>query len=623
MQQSLDLSNNRQIEPVPISVIVTRTTSTGENVCESNRNEIRAFDNGIRKKYNGQAWHRLCSLATCDRYSQGNKYHLCYNHFIEQIQMKTNDDNTKENEQHYVRSVTDVITKLKRKNRKNVVEPVAKRRAKTLVDSTEHFRNNNNHVLGSKTVESNKMFERPFIFKPKSHLIKSLSISSTNTLVSKSVDAHFGNRQRTEPKFLLKQSPAPLPVCRSLSKTKRDTKHEESNNATSQGYFEGNKRNPYASYNEKKILAKKANISAITDSLINEQIKHRKTACIHQQKNKNSVKQRKTTSEIEKATIAIQTHDSHDFEKDEIPLFKRLKIRNEEIVPKQVTDRTSTFSNNDEQPDINTNSNSDNHDVEDTKSNGFEMVGWTHATSTSLTKTNIDEMISYTEQKKIFISQSNLTIEQMFKLEEFLTKFQIPNPLSEVIDDKITHLITDEIVDQPLVCTLTKNVIQAIVRHINVISYRWIIECLKQERIIDWKDFEIYGDTSISHQHYGPRTSRTNQLQNKRLFPSNFFVKLCTSGCLEMDSEELGELVWLSGGIFLHQSTFPHTVFERYCIVLVDDENIKNKHGYEDGVRKGIKFLRPRWLIDSCVQQRIQDFGKYNCIPTFKCQNLS
>jgi hypothetical protein len=109
------------------------------------------------------------------------------------------------------------------------------------------------------------------------------------------------------------------------------------------------------------------------------------------------------------------------------------------------------------------------------------------------------------------------------------------------LDDKstfnhtITHLITDEIgQNDSLICTLTKNVVFAIAQHCFILSYRWIIECLQQNVIVNEEQYEIEGDHMISTKHNGPRRSRLSKrpllplnhfsMQNKRVFVIRFFI---------------------------------------------------------------------------------------------------
>ncbi|CAF1577255.1 unnamed protein product [Didymodactylos carnosus] len=145
-----------------------------------------------------------------------------------------------------------------------------------------------------------------------------------------------------------------------------------------------------------------------------------------------------------------------------------------------------------------------------------------HSTRTKVV--NHDKVDTKVEQQQqMVISISNLNAEQISKIEQFLRQFKISRPISDIINETTTHLITDELDMQPLVCTLTKNVVRAITRHLNIVCYRWIIDCLRHGRIIDCEQYEICGDTLISSQHNGPRISRLNE--NNLLFPVNIFGK--------------------------------------------------------------------------------------------------
>lgn len=92
-----------------------------------------------------------------------------------------------------------------------------------------------------------------------------------------------------------------------------------------------------------------------------------------------------------------------------------------------------------------------------------------------------------------------------------------------VFNHSITHLITDEIDHtDSLICTLTKQVIFAIVQHCFILSYRWICDCLQKNLLINEEQYEIEGDHLISTKHNGPRRSRLSQ---RPLLPLNHFSK--------------------------------------------------------------------------------------------------
>lgn len=104
-----------------------------------------------------------------------------------------------------------------------------------------------------------------------------------------------------------------------------------------------------------------------------------------------------------------------------------------------------------------------------------------------------------------------------------------PNQVSATtcIDDRTTHLIIGN-EEKPLLCPLTIKVFQAIARHLFVVSFRWVSECLKQNQMIDESAFEMRGDLPFGSYHDGMRHSRTSKHLN--LFETCQFFIFC-DGC--------------------------------------------------------------------------------------------
>lgn len=86
-------------------------------------------------------------------------------------------------------------------------------------------------------------------------------------------------------------------------------------------------------------------------------------------------------------------------------------------------------------------------------------------------------------------------------MKDFCSKFHIQS--SNSVDEHTTHLITDEEEGDTLVCPLSKKVIQAVARHMYIVTHRWIDACLKADRLVDEKAFEIQGDLTLSSDHHG------------------------------------------------------------------------------------------------------------------------
>jgi hypothetical protein len=99
--------------------------------------------------------------------------------------------------------------------------------------------------------------------------------------------------------------------------------------------------------------------------------------------------------------------------------------------------------------------------------------------------------------------------------------------ISDCVDNYTTHLIIGN-EEKPLLCPLTMKLFHSIARHLYVISYRWITDCLKQNQIIDEINYEIRGDIPFGEYHDGMRNSRLSK--QVKLFENCQFFILC-DGC--------------------------------------------------------------------------------------------
>ncbi|CAF0873308.1 unnamed protein product [Adineta steineri] len=247
-------------------------------------------------------------------------------------------------------------------------------------------------------------------------------------------------------------------------------------------------------------------------------------------------------------------------------------------------------------------------------------------TTNNFKKTNSHEFLingiktedDYEREKDIIITSTCLDDDQMSRLKEFCSKFQIE--LSNSVDENTTHLITDEEEGETLVCPLSKKVIQAVARHMYVVTYRWIDDCLKSNQLINEKPYEIQGDLTLSSDHNGMQRSRQSILPEnlpKNLLLENFSVMLKCNGCQEMmNNDELIELVQLSGAKHTTDSHFSRLQTHITRIVLCEKEYLINRREmYEKCIHSGIHFLTPEWFLESLVQYRIQPFQEYQISP--------
>ncbi|UJR25739.1 hypothetical protein I4U23_007089 [Adineta vaga] len=219
------------------------------------------------------------------------------------------------------------------------------------------------------------------------------------------------------------------------------------------------------------------------------------------------------------------------------------------------------------------------------------------------------EVIDLTD-KEIIIAYSCLNNAQIMNLRQFVSNYSDQMTLSEQVDDSTTHLIIGN-EEQPLLCPLTMKLFQAIARHLYVLSYEWINECLKQNQIVNEMNYEIRGDIPFGEYHDGMRKSRL--AKQVKLFQNCQFFILC-DGCQDkMSKTELISLIQLCHGSSL--DTFPLTTVSDHSIltIVLCDEfcpfvSTNQQQLFELSRSNGVYFLDPEWIIESIVQFALQPF---------------
>lgn len=149
-----------------------------------------------------------------------------------------------------------------------------------------------------------------------------------------------------------------------------------------------------------------------------------------------------------------------------------------------------------------------------------------------------------------------------------------------------------------------------------IVTHRWIDACLKADRLVDEKAFEIQGDLTLSSDHHGwfsdhnrfVRSFSRSGMQRSRqsVLPAhlprhflleNFSIILKCNGCQEMmNNDELIELVQLSGAKYTTDSYFSRLQTGITRLVLCEKEYLTHRQEmYDKCIQAGIHFLTPEW----------------------------
>ncbi|CAF4752565.1 unnamed protein product, partial [Rotaria sp. Silwood2] len=142
--------------------------------------------------------------------------------------------------------------------------------------------------------------------------------------------------------------------------------------------------------------------------------------------------------------------------------------------------------------------------------------------------------------KPIVVSVTCLERYQLDIVDEFLRKFS-----SRVT--QTTHLITNDD-KHTLRSPLSIKLIEAIANHYFRVSYRWLIDYIKYDRIVDKDANEIEGDDTDYHSQDSPKRSRS--IDKCHSFFENIcsMIKCTKNNDIKMTNDRLQDLITTSDG---------------------------------------------------------------------------
>jgi len=233
-----------------------------------------------------------------------------------------------------------------------------------------------------------------------------------------------------------------------------------------------------------------------------------------------------------------------------------------------------------------------------------------------LTDVKIEEIANeeMNESLGIVISiSSSLNKKQISQVKEFITKFHNNPQLiqftcesqPDYIDDTTTHVITVD--SGSFTTTLTKQIIQACVRHIFIGSINWITSSLQQSCVLDHFPYEILRDKKSLTNTRGIKQCRFDQLP---VFPSSCIISIeCHFGIkqMQMTRDELIEIIELSGATLLND----YIEYKTLIILCNTKKEMTDRKKHIDNNDKTIYYCKPDFLFHSIVRHEIQSIKKY------------
>ncbi|OXB55296.1 hypothetical protein ASZ78_014090 [Callipepla squamata] len=248
-------------------------------------------------------------------------------------------------------------------------------------------------------------------------------------------------------------------------------------------------------------------------------------------------------------------------------------------------------------------------------------------------------VVSYQYHKNLLVSFINTVLFKCVLLVvDFLTSFQLmvqkfarktQSTFSNHITDGTTHVIMKT--DKELVCERTLKYFLGIAGRKWVVSYQWIIQSLKEGRILEevllfiylfylessvklfvyvlfQENFEVKGDVINGRNHQGPKRAR--QSLTEKIFKD--FEICCYGPFTDMTTGHLEWIVELCGASVVKQlHLFTHKVNSTAVVVVQPDAWMEGT-SYEAIQRKNnVAVVTREWVLDSVACFECQELDAY------------
>ncbi|XP_050183538.1 breast cancer type 1 susceptibility protein isoform X2 [Myiozetetes cayanensis] len=209
-----------------------------------------------------------------------------------------------------------------------------------------------------------------------------------------------------------------------------------------------------------------------------------------------------------------------------------------------------------------------------------------------------------TKRKQMSIVASGLNHSEHLVVQKFVRKTQ--STLSNHITEGTTHVIMKT--DEELVCERTLKYFLGIAGRKWVVSYQWVIQSLKEERILDEEKFEVRGDVINGRNHQGPKRAR--QAGTGKIFKG--FEICCCGPFTDMATEHLEWMVELCGASVVKQlHLFTHSSNSTAVVVVQPDAWKENTDYRAMQQQNNIAMVTREWVLDSVACYECQKIDAY------------
>ncbi|NXJ13254.1 BRCA1 protein, partial [Odontophorus gujanensis] len=211
---------------------------------------------------------------------------------------------------------------------------------------------------------------------------------------------------------------------------------------------------------------------------------------------------------------------------------------------------------------------------------------------------------STTYRTGMLIVASGLNQSEQLMVQKFARKTQ--SAFSNHITDGTTHVIMKT--DKELVCERTLKYFLGIAGRKWVVSYQWIIQSLKEGRILEEENFEVKGDVINGRNHQGPKRAR--QSLTEKIFKD--FEICCYGPFTDMTTGHLEWIVELCGAsVVKHLHLFTHKVNSTAVVVVQPDAWMEGTSYEAIQQKNNVAVVTREWVLDSVACFECQELDAY------------
>ncbi|XP_060059410.1 LOW QUALITY PROTEIN: breast cancer type 1 susceptibility protein [Erinaceus europaeus] len=206
--------------------------------------------------------------------------------------------------------------------------------------------------------------------------------------------------------------------------------------------------------------------------------------------------------------------------------------------------------------------------------------------------------------RRISMVASGLTLKELMLMHKFARKHHIT--ITDLITEETTHVIMKT--DAEFVCERTLKYFLGIAGGKWVVSYFWVTQSIKENKMLDELEFEVQGDVVNGRNHQGPKRARESQ--DRKIFKG---LEICCYGPFtNMPTDQLEWMVCLCGASVVKETSSFTFSKDTHPVVVVQSDAWTRDHNFRaTGKMCEIPVVTREWVLDSVALYECQELDTY------------